>query len=176
MLSQNQQTKTKQLLAYTLKLYKHSTVFNLAKLAFLTDCLAIEKTQERISSFHYELYSFGPFDESIFTSLENLISDQTIKSHINYTRTGQEYVTYAFNDNFLADDLKFKNERMPDIPLTELYLIQDILYQMFYYTEKDLTRLIYNTKPMKAIGATPDGLEGLGQALDLNAHQVGKPN
>ena len=58
---------------------------------------------------------------------------------------------------------------MPDISIGEFYLVQDILYQMFYYTEKDLTRLIYNTKPMKAIGATPDGLEGVGEEIKLKS-------
>ena len=99
-------------------------------------------------------------------SLSNLTLRSITKMPLG-GRPGCNFIqeAHAFNDNFLADDLKFKNEHMSDISLTELYLIQDILYQMFYYTEKDLTRLIYNTKSMKAIGATPDGLEGVGEKI-----------
>ena len=83
--------KSQQFIAYILKLYKHATVQNLMRLSFLTDCVFVDKTTKRISSFSYRLYSFGPFDESIFSCLENLIEAGFIHSYLNYTKTGLEY-------------------------------------------------------------------------------------
>ena len=47
--------------------------------------------------------------------------------------------------------------RMPDLSLAEFYLAQDILYSLFYYSEKDLTRMIYNSKPIRNLGAIEPG-------------------
>ena len=62
---------------------------------------------------------------------------------------------------------EFRRRYMTAVSEPDFYLARDILYDFFFYTERDLTAMIYKSAPMKALGATPDGLEGLGQVLAL---------
>lgn len=158
--------RDQQFLALIFKLYKHATVLTLTKLAYLTDYLTHEKTGKRLSRFTYRLYSFGPFDTSVYDALEKLIEKGVIRSCLNYTNTGLEYISYAFND--VIGDLKFKNEYLPDISLVEFHSIRDILYEFFYYDEKRLTRMIYHSKPIRALGITsPDDAGACGQMINF---------
>ena len=125
------------------------------KLSYLSDYLYFEKTGQELSGFIYRLYSFGPFDESVFLHLEELIGKQLIRSHLNYTRNGLEYVIYVFNDS--VSDLNFKTEYMPQFTLLEFYTLRDILYEFFYYDEKRLTEMVYKSKPVRALGAIAPG-------------------
>jgi hypothetical protein len=147
--------KTQQFIALIFKLYKHCTVQNLLKLAYLSDYLYFEKTGSQLSGFTYKLYSFGPFDESVFYHLEELIAKQLIRSHLNYTRNGLEYVSYVFNDS--VTDLKFKAEFMPLFSILEFYTFREILYEFFYYNEKDLTEMVYKSKQVRALRITAPG-------------------
>ena len=148
-------SKNLQLLALIMKLYKHATVPALTKLAYLTDYLAHEKTGKRLSGFAYRLMSFGPFDPTIYEAMEKMIAKGVVRSCLNYTGTGLEYVSYAFND--VIDDLKFKNEYLPDISLVEFHLAEDILYQFFYYSEAQLTGMVFKSKPVRALEVTTPG-------------------
>ena len=156
--------KTQQFIALIFKLYKHCTVQNLLKLAYLSDYLYFEKTGIQLSGFTYRLYSFGPFDESVFSHLEELIAKGLIRAHLNYTRNGLEYVSYVFNDS--VTDLKFKAEFMPDFSLLEFTLAREILYEFFYYNEKELTEMVYKSKPVRSLGvASPGEPHGPGRLL-----------
>jgi len=156
-------------LAYILKIYKHATALNLMRLSYLIDFIVHEKRGHSISVFNYKLLSFGPFDENIFSCLENLVRNRLIHSHANYTQNGLEYVTYAYNDR--VDDVKFKNELMPDISLSEFYCVRDILYELYNYSEKDITAMVYKTKPVKALGVREPGcfLASI-QSLNFSQH------
>jgi hypothetical protein len=155
-----------QFLAFILKLYKHATVLTLTKLAYLVDYLQFEKTDRRISGLNYRLYSFGPFDESVYSNLEDLVLKNIISSHLNYTKAGLEYLTYAFND--AVNDLKFKNEFLPELSIVEFHNIRDILLDLFFYDEKRLTKMIYNSKPVQALGITsPEDAGVCGQILSF---------
>jgi hypothetical protein len=147
--------KSKQLLAYILKINKHATAYNLMRLSYLIDFIIHEKRGYRVSSFNYRLLSFGPFDESIFDCLEYLIRKRLIHSHAHLYGAGLEVVTYAYNDR--VDDVKFKNEVMPDISLSEFYSVRDILYELYNYSEEEITAMVYKTKPVKALGVCCPG-------------------
>jgi hypothetical protein len=160
--------KSGQMLAYIMKLYKHSTARNLLKLSYLSDCLAAAQTGRPLTSFQYRRYSFGPFNPAVYDCLESLVGRQLIKAHANYTRAGLEFVCYAYNDDYLMDDRLFRQRFMPAFSEEDFCLARDILYDFFFYQERDLTAMIYKSAPMKALGATPGGLEGLGQVLPLS--------
>lgn len=147
--------KTQQFIALILNLYKHCTVLNLMKLSYLSDYLYFEKSGQELSGFIYKLYSFGPFDESVYLHLEELIAKQLIRSHLNYTRNGLEYVIYVFNDS--VTDLKFKTEFMTHFTVLEFCILRDILYEFFNYDEKRLTEMIYKSRPVRALGAVAPG-------------------
>ena len=151
-----------------MKLYKHATVQNLARLSFLTDCIFFDKTHQRISGFSYRLYIFGPFDESIFACLENLINAGLIRSYLNYTRTGLEYVSYVYNDRI--SDLKFKAEYLPTISIVEFHLMREILYELMNYGDRRLTEMVYKSKPIRSQGVlAPGELGAAGQVLSFEA-------
>jgi hypothetical protein len=147
--------KSRQLLAYILKINKHATAYNLIRLSYLIDFIIHEKRGYRVSSFNYRLLSFGPFDESIFDCLEHLIQKRLIHSHAHLYGAGLEVVTYAYNDRVC--DVKFKNEIMPDISLSEFYSVRDILYELNNYSEKEITAMVYKTKPVKVLGVSCPG-------------------
>jgi hypothetical protein len=159
--------KTQQFIALILRLYKHLTVHSLMKLSYLTDYLFFEKTSRQPSSFSYRLMSFGPFDESIFNLLEGLIQHGLIQSHLNYTKTGLEHVTYVSSD--AIPDIGFKTEFLPALSILEFHLIRDILYELMNYDEKRLTEMILKSKPIRALGITISGKPtAIGQILDFS--------
>jgi len=147
--------RSRQLLAYILKIYKHATAYNLMRLSYLIDFIVHEKKGYRLSSFNYRLLSFGPFDESVFDCLEHLIQKRLIHSHAHSYGNGLEVVTYSYNDRIC--DEKFKNEVMPDISLSEFYSVQNILYELYNYSEEEITEMVYKTKPVKALGVKRPG-------------------
>jgi hypothetical protein len=101
----------------------------------------------------YKLYSFGIFSHDFLEHAEALLAKKIITCNLNYTQNGLEYVVYAYND--MVNDLEFKNHHMPDVSLSEFYLIRDILYSLFYYTENELSEMVYNSKPVKELGIIP---------------------
>jgi hypothetical protein len=149
-----------------MKLYKHATALTLTKLAYLTDLHVHAKTGQRLSGFAYRLLSFGLFDPGIYIALEKLISRNVIRSCLNYTNTGLEYVSYAFND--AIGDLNFKRKYLPDVTLVEFRLIRDIVCEFFNYSELRLTKMIYHSRPVRALGVfSPKDPGACGQPLDF---------
>ncbi|WP_319526181.1 type II toxin-antitoxin system antitoxin SocA domain-containing protein [uncultured Desulfosarcina sp.] len=164
-------TKSEQLLSYILKLYKHCSILYFSRLIYLVDYLSYEKLNKKVSGYDYRLYSFGPFSPELIDSLENLVTKNIFKTNLNYTRTGLEHITYRFNDKYLEDDLKFKIEYMPDISITEFYTARDILCLFFYYTEKDVCRMVYNTKPVKWLCSKKPYPNNLGEKIKFNVYE-----
>lgn len=158
-------TRTHELLAFILKLYKHSTALEIIKRAYLTDYIAFQKNKKTITGLKYLPHTFGVWDKGIYVFLDRLVIEGIVHSHISYTKNGHEYVHYAFND--ILKDLNFKDRFMPSVSLAEFYLVRDILYSLFYYTEKDLTRMIYNSKPFKLMGIQQGGVVKLGEEIQF---------
>ena len=95
-----------------------------------------------------------------------MIANGLIRSHLNYTKTGLEYVTYAYNDR--VNDLKFKSEFMPAISIIEFHLIRDILYEFMNYDDKRLTEMVYKTRLVRSQGVLVPGEFGAaGQILNF---------
>ena len=166
--------KTQQFLALIMKFYKHATALNLSRLSYFTDYLACDKTGRPISEFQYRLTSFGPFDEAIYICLEALAADRLINPHVNYTKNGLTYVSYAYED--AMNDLEFKNEFMPEVTVGEFYLMRDILFGLMNFDEKRLLAMVYNTRPIKALGVeTPGRVSSPPRPLDLKEGVTVRP-
>ena len=153
--------KNKQFLAYILKNHPDLPVTSLMKLSYLIDLVQIKKTDKQISNYKYARYKYGPFDDIIYSDLKNLINNNIIQDNVNLTTYG-EYITYCFNeenDEIIFDKLK-KNEKET---------IEEVVESVNGFGAKALVELAYRTKPMKKIGATIGGVEGLNNILDLKA-------
>ncbi|MDD5084295.1 MAG: Panacea domain-containing protein [Candidatus Moranbacteria bacterium] len=154
--------KTKQLLGYLSKEHSNATVTVLMKLAYLTDLISTQRTGAKISSFDYQRYHFGPFDQKIYTYLNELVAENILIPNSEYTRSGGEAVIYRFNESKESDFVT--GELNP----TEIEIIDELLESVGGYGAKTLTQIAYKTKPMQKIGATLGGSENMGITLDLS--------
>jgi len=154
--------KTKQLLTYISKNYMPATVTSLMKLAYLIDLVAISKDDNKISDFEYRRYKYGPFDSRIYEYLSVLVKDNIFKEEIEYTNSGDEYITYKFNDE--KRDIRFEKLSEKDFEA-----INEVIESVRGYGVKILTQITYKTKPMLALGATLGGEENLNAPIDLKA-------
>ena len=155
-------TKTKELLAYIVKQHEKASVTVLMKFSYLIDLISVKQTGSKISEFSYVRYFYGPYDSKINTLLDELVNENIIIPHSEYTYSNNEFIVYSFNvdnDTFAFNGLVAKEVEMAD----------EVLSQLKGYGAKTLTEVAYKTKPMKAIGATLDNSVGIGVALNMNS-------
>ncbi|MFC1656078.1 Panacea domain-containing protein [Patescibacteria group bacterium] len=152
--------KTKQFLAYLIQKHSRASITVIMKLAYLIDLISVQKTNKKISSFQYVRFYYGPYDKSINEYLSVMLGEGIIKSFLEYTPTGNEYVVYSFNDdNYNFDKLSSK----------DISFIDEIMESLKGYGAKTLTEITYKTKPLKKMGATIGGDEKLNARLVLKA-------
>jgi len=152
--------KNLQLLAYLAKEHSEASVTVLIKLCYLADLISIKRYGKKISSFNYIRYYFGPFDSEIYIELECLVNEDILKAEPEYTKKGAEAIIYHFNENKELNTSELKKE--------DKIVLNELLESVRGYGAKALTDITYNTKPMKAFGATLGGNEHMGELLDLH--------
>jgi hypothetical protein len=151
--------KTLQLLAYITKNHCRPSVTSLVKLSYLVDLINVQKNGIQISDFSYIRYYYGPYDEKIVTYLQELVDKQVLKTDLDFSSSGEEYIVYFFNE---------KNEfSFPDLTEEDKKIVDQVLDNLKGYGAKTLTEIAYKTRPMKALQATLGGNEHLGEKLDL---------
>lgn len=150
--------KTKQLLCFILK-DNPRDVTSLIKLSYLIDLAAIRKLRNQISEFEYIRYNYGPFDQKVYANLNELQKEGKVTSFSHYNSYG-ENVLFKLSDGVNDFNLISEDERQ---------LIKDMLDSVEGYGARMLTDIAYQTKPMKALGATLGGNEHLGERLNLYA-------
>jgi len=160
MTNQPLNAKTKELVEYLIAKHHVSTVTSLIKLCYLSDLVSVKERSTKISSFEYVRWYYGPYDKAINDYLYELVKDGEIKSEIDYTPDGQEYVKYKCTEevsqvDHLTDD--------------DLGHVNAVLESLKGFGAKALTEVAYKTKPMKQLNATLGGREHLGEKLDLSA-------
>lgn len=151
--------KTKELLAYLIQHYTSVSITGLMKLAYISDLVSIQKNKDPISDFEYIRYKYGPFDNKIYTYIQELLYDQIILEEPAYTQQGDEYIIYKFNElsSYLFTELNDK----------EKIVANEVVNSLRGYGAKSLVDLAYRTKPMIAIGAKQGNEEGLNEKLNL---------
>ncbi len=150
--------KTKQLLCFILQ-DEPRDVTSLIKLSYLIDLAAFRKLEHKISEFEYIRYNYGPFDQKVYTNLNDLQKEGKVVSFSHYTNYG-ENVLFKINTDEQNFDLLSEDERK---------LIKEMLDSLQGYGARMLTDIAYQTSPMKALGATLGGNEHLGEVLNLAA-------
>lgn len=149
--------KNLSLLAYLSKNHPEASVTVLIKLCYLADLVSIKRFGKKISNYDYMRYYFGPFDKQIYNDLESLVKKNILKATSDYSQKG-EVIIYHLIEN--------ENE-ITDLNEQDKIILDELLKSMKGYGAKALTDIAYNTKPMKALGATLGGNEHLGKKLDL---------
>lgn len=150
--------KTKNFLLYVAKNHSVVTRTSLMKLAYLIDYVSTQNNGNKITIFEYVRYYFGPFDSTIYGYLESLEQEGLIIPSSQYDDR-VEYITYHVGEEALPNMEGFTKEEMDSI--------NGVLTELKGFGPKALTKIAYNTPPMRAIGATLENKEGLNQELDL---------
>lgn len=152
--------KTLQFLSYITKQYTQVTVTILMKLSYLIDLVSIKETKAKISDFEYERYLFGPFSRKIYDYLNELAKNKIVKEMPGYSPMGDEYIVYTFNSS--AENIEFGK-----LSSKEKKLIDKVLGELQGLGAKALSKISYETIPMKKIGATIGNSKGLNKKIDL---------
>lgn len=151
--------KTKQLLHFIISRHPNASITELMKLAYLIDLVSVKEGNKQISNFEYKRYYYGPFDDKIYQILENSLVNGKIKAETKYSYDGSEYVVYSvMNEDFECDALTDRDRE----------IARRVLEELKGYGAKTLTEIAYKTAPMKKIGATLGGNEGLNTVLNLS--------
>lgn len=152
--------KTKQLLCYILQ-DSPRDVTSMIKLSYLIDLAAVRRFGQQISEFEYIRYNYGPFDQKVYSNLNDLQKDGKVVSFSHYNTYGESVL---FKLNALPEDIDFNL-----LSEEEKSLIKEMLDSLAGYGARMLTEIAYSTAPMKALGATLGGNEHLGELLDLRS-------
>lgn len=153
-------TKDLQILAYFAQKHPKASITVLMKLCYLADLISVKREKKQITSFEYRRYNFGPFDNNVYSCVEELTSRGIFQAETDYTPTGNEFVVYHFNseEEFLFDEITEKERK----------IIDELLESVNGYGAKVLTEIAYKTEPLKSLGATINGGENLNAKLDLS--------
>lgn len=154
--------KTKQLLVYIVSKHFNVSVTGLMKLSYLIDLISVKRHKKQVSCFEYQRYFFGPFDDRIYTLLNELVDEKVVLGEQHYTFENEEYLVYLFNNE--KEDFTFK-----DLTRKDKEIIDEVLEQLKGYGAKALTDITYETPPMKKLGATQGGNENMRANLVLNS-------
>lgn len=152
--------KTKQLLCYILQ-DSPRDVTSMIKLSYLIDLAAVRKFDRQISEFNYIRYNYGPFDQKVYSNLNDLQKEGKVVS-FSYYNTYGESVLFKLNTQPEEDEFNL-------LSADEKSLIKEMLESLSGYGAKMLTEIAYSTAPMKALGAKLGGNEHLGELLDLKS-------
>lgn len=152
--------KTKQLLAYLIDKHTVATITSLVKLCYLSDLVHFKENKKQISSLNYIRWHYGPYDPLVSEYLLSLVTDGTIESEVAFTNDGNEYYKYLLKD---------KGYNYSLLEEKEIETINSVLNSLAGYGANALIKVAYGTKPMKALGATINGTEHLGDKLNLSA-------
>ncbi len=130
------------------------------KLCYLLDLMAVGEGKDKLTDFDYYRYSFGPFDQKIYSQLDALVLQGFAQQETDYTQAGTEVVYFKVNEE-IADSVELDE--------SEKALADELLEAVAGYGAKELTQIAYRTKPMRALGATLGGKENIGKKLNLKA-------
>lgn len=155
-------TKDQEELFYIISNHDHSSITSLIKLTYLIELHSLQKNNNRINSYVYKRYNFGPFDKAIYDDINQLEENGLIESVSQFSNC-DEYTVYKKTDD---DDIGIN---FTELTQEEIKTIQEVLDVFRGYGAKALTDAAYKTKPMQSIGATLGGREGFNQELDLQA-------
>ena len=131
------------------------------KLSYLIDLAAVRRFEHQISEFEYIRYNYGPFDQKVYTNLNDLQKEGKVVSFSHYNTYGENVL---FKLNTQPEEYEFNL-----LSADEKSLIKEMLESLSGYGAKMLTEIAYSTAPMKALGAKLGGNEHLGELLDLKS-------
>ncbi len=156
-------TKNDQLLAYIVKKRGVASVTVLMKLAYLLDLMQVQNGRGKISTFKYIRWYYGPFDDSIYSSITRLEKSQILNGRSEYDNAANESIVYRF------DEKKEDEHSFDLLSQNEMAEVDAMTRALQGYGAKTLTEISYKTAPMVAIGATLGGNQSMGVELDLSA-------
>lgn len=151
--------KNHQLLAYLAKEHPSASITVLMKLSYLVDLISVKKLGNQISTFQYIRYSYGPFTQEVYNTVEDLVMEKVLLPKNDYAGGSVEYITYTFGNK---EGFSFDK-----ISTEETKLIDEMMTDLKGYGAKTLTEIAYKTKPMVKLGATLGGNENLFSKLNL---------
>jgi len=160
------QKKTLQLIKYFCSTHPNTTVTALMKLSYLADLISMKEQKKQISCFEYIRYSFGPYDSRIYSYVEELQTNEDIVASNQYSTTGDEYLTY----NATTSLEQLHDEDFDLLSIEDLKIIKNLVSELSGYGAKMLTEMAYKTAPMRNLGATLGGTEGLNKKLNMLAN------
>ncbi|HMT01212.1 MAG TPA: Panacea domain-containing protein [Candidatus Absconditabacterales bacterium] len=134
------------------------SITEIMKLCYLIDLGGLKKLHKQITDFSYIRYTYGPFDQKIYDQVNVLVKKGILKYVCYAIPSGDEVCKYELQDNF-AMDFNFPNE--------EKTFIDEMLNSLSSFNAFELTKLAYQTKPMKDLGATLGGNQHIGDKLKL---------
>lgn len=154
----SKQEKTIQFVYYILSHVTKPSITVLMKLSYLADYLYYQRNSEQISNFKYVREKFGPFDKQLYNILDNLISKGLVTQNTELS-TFSEFIVYEIKSDQGEIDLLSEKE---------ISVVDEVISATQGLGAKTLTKLAYQTGPMKEIGATLGGDENMYTQLKLS--------
>ncbi len=153
--------KTQQLLSYIIQHHAKASVTVLMKISYLIDLVSLKKENQQITHYAYMRYTYGPFDNQIYSDIEALAQANIISPKPDYVPSGEEYITYSINEGAIFD--------FSELTPQDRAIADEVLESVKGYGARTLTEIAYKTKPMTELGATLGGSEHIGETLNLDA-------
>lgn len=133
----------KDLILFILKNRWECSITEIIKILYLIDLAFLKEKWTKISNLNYIRYNYWPFDKSIYEELENLLNKHEITYKYYNTSFWDEIVKYTINNI----DTKI------NIDSDKTDFIVNILDKLWGFTASDLTKIAYDTEPMRKINA-----------------------
>ena len=156
-------SKTEQFIAYIVFKRPRASITSIMKLSYLIDLVSFKNRGVVVSDFEYRRYTFGPFDKTIYETIERLVLNHILVQSTEYAPMGEEFTVFSFSpekeDSFVFGELSSE----------EIELIDRVISELSGYGAKSLTELAYQTAPMQEKGATLGGNEHFNEVLNLGA-------
>lgn len=150
-------TKNKEILKQIVFGYGLCTITALIKLSYLVDVAYYHKIGRKISSFNYVRYFYGPFDKSIYNLVNELTEDGTFIAN-STIKDNNDVVLYSYSSKKIETNMVSRSEKL---------VINNVVRTLKEYGAVALTKIAYETKPMKALDATLGGNENINKTLDF---------
>jgi len=133
-------------------------ITEIVKLCYLIDLLFKQETWKKLSTFEYIRYHYWPFTIQIDGCLNELLNEWLIKKELIPQASSDYFAKFSVLPNitfsgFLTEDQKS--------------LCSQMLDDLTPYNALQLTKIAYETEPMKRLGATLWGNEHLGESLGV---------
>ncbi len=158
-------TKDESLLIFIIKNRVECSITELMKLCYLIDLSFYKRFKKKLSDYSYIRYNYWPFDNTLYKDINELNVQGILQAKMYQTPYWEDLWKYSLSQ--INEEIENTTQQVFSNDEEKIYCLE-ILSELANFNAIDLTKISYETPPMKKLWATLWWNENLGKTLNFD--------